>query len=665
MEKTSSRVGEQASSLRANAYAIVNKAPLWMLAVTALAFSILFTATSIRIHGVMGTTAYDLGIFDQAFWLYSQFLSSFNTIRGVKILGDHFSPIAFIFAPLYRIWPDIAWALALQTMSVAAGGVMLFYIVRHILPGKAWLGLVVVASYYVNPVVHNTLLWQYHELVLASGLYMALIWSYIKDRPRVFLAALVLLLMCREDMPFTLAAFGVLALIEKRWRYAAWAIVLSVLWWVVATRIAIPHFNGVGYFRHTNGVLSTLFANIFNPGFYIERLTDQNSLRYLMQVFLPVGLIGLFSPRYMLPALPTLAANVLIGAYNVNIGFHYSVSIMPFLFWAALATLKKADGKLPHVAWFPVAHVLAGLMLVGAGWLYSHYSVLSLRALPEQYRDWKDMQPKREFLRGLDEKFGNDGVAASDYFAPHLTHREKIYLFPNPWKVHYWGVNGEAPHHPNEVQHIVLSADAMLEQQRLYDYLIESGSFVKVAEQYGIIVLDRAKPEHADRATAISQYNHFSQVVPPAFRTVALSPTFSAEMDQFDRLDMDISALQKGMALTAKNMGSLMPGATLDLELGEEGKSDFMTRYVRTELHAVETLQAVLDLGSDDGVTVWHNQQMVHRNMALRAANVEDDHVPLILKPGKNVIVFRVNNATGAWRLQAKIRAQRCVQECL
>ena len=336
---------------------------VWLLALSAIFMAVVFTAVSVKIHGVFSTSAYDLGLWDQAFWRYSQLLPNFNTVRGMNILGDHFSLISIIFAPLYRIWPDVTWAFALQSLSVASGGVLLFLIARHLLPGRPWLCLTFALAYYLHPAVHNTLLWQYHELVLASGLYLALIWCYLKDRPRLFFVMLVLLLTCREDMPFTLAAFGIVCLIEKRWRYGLWTIAISVMYWLLATRIAMPYFNGVGYFRAYTGAPAIILSNIGNPSFYLAQIRNPQALDYLWKVFLPAGLLGLFAPRYLLPALPSLAANVLIGGYFTDLKYHYSVNVMPFFFWAAVAGTARIArlGETRHPALRPAPALLAVL----------------------------------------------------------------------------------------------------------------------------------------------------------------------------------------------------------------------------------------------------------------------------------------------------------------
>ena len=116
-----------------------------MLAIAAV-FFVLFTLVGILIHQNIGTSAYDLGVFDQAYWRYSSFHSTFNTVLGFSILGDHFGVLAFVFAPLYGIYPTVAWPIAAQALSVAAGGVILFYIVRLRLPNAPAAAIAVVNS---------------------------------------------------------------------------------------------------------------------------------------------------------------------------------------------------------------------------------------------------------------------------------------------------------------------------------------------------------------------------------------------------------------------------------------------------------------------------------------------------------------------------------------
>jgi uncharacterized membrane protein len=549
----------------------------------------------------------------------------------------------------------VIWPLAAQTLSVAAGGVILFWIAQSRLPHWPWLSVGFALSYYLHPAVHSTLLWQYHELVLASGLYIGLIWSYVKGRKKLFLAMVLLLLACREDMPFTVAAFGVFAATEKRWTYAAVSIGLAIVWWIMAVKLAMPYFNEQGYFRHQHGTLGPLFANIANPHFYVERLLDHQSLQYLWRVFFPVGFIALLSPKHLLPALPALVANLLIGGYNTDIGYHYSVNIMPFVYWGVIEATRRwvAGGPVRFASWdVGIAAAMTTMTLLA----YSQYSSLNLRLLPTQIRDWHANAPKRAFLQKLDMTIGEKGVAASDFLVPHLSHRENIYLFPNPWKIHYWGIAGEHPHHPNKVDYLVLDSSSLAEQIELVDYLTTAGLFRVTLEQDPIVVLERVMPEPKSRKKAVANFEEYFAADAVEFTELALSPSIATGESEFRRVDVDLTARQQSAGADWTVIG--LPASTklLDIKLGEPNGSEFRTRYVRAVVTANKPSQARLYLGSDDGVTVWLNGALVHEHIAPRPARLGDDRLPISLSTGKNVFLFRVNNINGNWQLLAKVR---------
>lgn len=635
----------------------------FLLYTTATLVLVLFTLLAWQIHATFNTTAYDLGLFDQAFWRYSQFLPNFNTVRGMGVMGDHFTPMSVIFAPLYWIWPSIGWGFLLQSLSVALGGILLSVLTRHYFPQRPWLGLGMACAYWLHPAVHNILLWQYHEIALASGLYFVLIWAYLKDRWPLFLGTVLLLLTCREDMPFTLVGVGFIALLDRRWRYAGWTIALSVIWWIVVTRYAMGWFNdGVGYFRASHGSLSILAANFHNPAFYLEKISDPQALTYLRQVALPAGVLAVLAPRYLIPAIPTLIANVLIGAYNTRLEFHYSVNVMPFVFWGCLAGLQRLSLLRDGPRWQAGIPALAiALLLAGSCWIAREASKMPLSELPTKYQDWKNAEPRRKFMAELRAKIGSDGVAASDWLVPHLAHREGIYIFPNPWIPHYWHVSGQHPHHPNAVNYVILNSDRIADQRDLYDYLVDSGTFKQIASEHGIVVLRREKPEAADRDEAIRNFRRFSPLPTPPFTRISVSPSFATPETEFRRLDISLRAIQRQAPASSHAVDSPPADTPLEIDLGSFAEAgDFRTRYVRAELQSPGQCEAKLLLGSDDGLTVWLNGNLVHENIVLRQANLGDDTLALALRPGRNVLVFRVNNAGGAWLFKALLRMRKC-----
>ena len=73
-----------------------------------------FTWLTLRIHHGLGTSSYDLGLYDQGVWLLSRLKAPFVTLMGRNLMGDHTSFILVFLAPLYRIWPSVGILLGVR-----------------------------------------------------------------------------------------------------------------------------------------------------------------------------------------------------------------------------------------------------------------------------------------------------------------------------------------------------------------------------------------------------------------------------------------------------------------------------------------------------------------------------------------------------------------------
>ncbi len=70
--------------------------------------------------------------------------------------------------------------------------------------------------------------------------------------------------------------------------------------------------------------------------------------------------------------------------------------------------------------------------------------------------------------------------------------------------------------------------------------------------------------------------------------------------------------------------------------------------YAWTEFEAPGSGAAVLGVGSDDSVKVWLNGKLVHENWIGRGVKLDDDLVPVELRPGKNQLLLKVQNDAGS-----------------
>ncbi len=100
-----------------------------------------------------------------------------------------------------------------------------------------------------------------------------------------------------------------------------------------------------------------------------------------------------------------------------------------------------------------------------------------------------------------------------------------------------------------------------------------------------------------------------------------------------------------------------------DSPLASEFLLDFASMYGGENVAAyamtwicspVET-NAILALGSDDGVAVWLNEEKIHTNMVARGYSSKQDRIPIHLKAGRNKLLVKVAQGMGGWSLCAHV----------
>ena len=92
----------------------------------------------------------------------------------------------------------------------------------------------------------------------------------------------------------------------------------------------------------------------------------------------------------------------------------------------------------------------------------------------------------------------------------------------------------------------------------------------------------------------------------------------------------------------------------VDLDRMYNGK-DYVYAYALAEINSPQASNALLALGSDDGIKVWHNGKLVHNNWIPRGTNKDDDLVPLKLVKGSNQLLLKIQDMEGGWSFVARL----------
>jgi len=85
---------------------------------------------------------------------------------------------------------------------------------------------------------------------------------------------------------------------------------------------------------------------------------------------------------------------------------------------------------------------------------------------------------------------------------------------------------------------------------------------------------------------------------------------------------------------------------------------DYCVGYAWAEVSMPAATEAWLGLGSDDGVKIWLNGELVHDKWIRRQSRIDDDVVPLKLQKGPNRILIKIQNATIDWSFLYRLRVK-------
>ncbi|MFI9239473.1 DUF2079 domain-containing protein [Streptomyces sp. NPDC053079] len=355
--------------------------PYWVGGVLFL----LYTTLSVCRHRRMLTMSWDLGIFEQAIRAYSRLQTPIADLKGpgTNILGDHFSPVTALIAPLYRVFPTPVTLLVVQAALFALSAVPVTRLAAHLLGRRR--GLAVALAYGLSWGVQRAVDFDFHEIAFAMPLLAFSLEAVVRGRWRAAALWAAPLVLVKEDLGVTAAAIGVLMLLRLRGTehtrgataWAAGLVAFGLAGAALALGVIIPGFNSGGAYDYWNKL-----SGGDGPAPVIPVDT---ALRTLAWTLLPTtGLLALRSP-VLLVALPTLGWRfVSHDDHYWGTDWHYSAVLMPVLF-IALADALARSRRSPRPWLRSYAHHLPAAVAAAALALTASLPLYGL-TLTETYR---------------------------------------------------------------------------------------------------------------------------------------------------------------------------------------------------------------------------------------------------------------------------------------
>ncbi|MFJ7078364.1 DUF2079 domain-containing protein [Streptomyces sp. NPDC098781] len=336
----------------------------WLLAA---ALFVGYAIVSVGRYRHLGQRSWDLGIFEQVIRSYAHLQAPIADLKGpgFNILGDHFSPVTVLLAPLYRVFPSPVTLLVAQAALFALSAVPVTRAAARLLGRRR--GLAIGVAYGLSWGLQQAVDFDFHEICFAVPLIAFSLEALLARRWRAALLWAVPLVLVKEDLGFTLTALALVVAWRARphstraYRYALGVAVLGVVALAVTLLVVIPGFNSAGTYDYWNKVNESGGAGPLDG--------LDTKLRTLAWLLIPTtGLLALRSPILLL-ALPTIGWRF-VSSYPQYWGtdWHYNAVLMPVVTLALVDALALTGNSTrawlrSYVRHLPAAVAAASLAL--------------------------------------------------------------------------------------------------------------------------------------------------------------------------------------------------------------------------------------------------------------------------------------------------------------
>jgi uncharacterized membrane protein len=287
----------------------------------------------------MGTRSWDLGIFEQAVRAYAHLRAPVVDLKGpgFHVLGDHFSPVTALLAPVYRVFPSPVTLLVAQAALFALSAVPVTRAATRRLGRPR--GLAIGVAYGLSWGLQRAVDFDFHEVCFAVPLIGFSLEALLARRWRAALLWALPLVLVKEDLGVTVAALALLVVVRARRHGAQRDVTLGVavasfgaVAALVTFTMIVPAFNTSGGYDY--------WSKVGGAGPFDGLDTK---IRTLLWLLVPTtGLLALRSPL-LIAALPTLGWRFLSSDEHYwGTAWHYSAVLMPVVFLALVDALPAA-----------------------------------------------------------------------------------------------------------------------------------------------------------------------------------------------------------------------------------------------------------------------------------------------------------------------------------
>ncbi|MEZ4907679.1 MAG: DUF2079 domain-containing protein [Saprospiraceae bacterium] len=480
------------------------------LGLVLLIFGIVYSSISLVNHYFLRTYALDLGVFNHSLYSYAHFENPVFTLNvsGVDLnsLGDHFTLITAILAPLYYIFGSYT-LLYVQIASILLGGLGV-YKYSNLRLKNYWESLLVLIHFFLLWGIYFALSYDFHTNVLAAMFVPWLVYYYEKDKKIPVILFFLLILICKENMALW-AVFIILGLSVKSLvlgkkkliqllQFEFPLMLFAAVYFVVVVGFIMPSlldmdnsFQLAKYSMLGDNLSEIINTIITDPlkAFTLLFESPLNDMNYYgikselhFMVLISGGFLLFYRPYYLLMLIPIYAQKMFTEFTGIwGVTGQYSIEFAPILSLALIEFLYSSELKLKFkyvfvvVLIFITGHFTMAKLFHNKTQFYTPVNAVFYNEI--HYKSDYKVDKIKEKLKEIPDDVD---ISVNSAIASRLAFRKNIYHFPvikdSKYIVYLKG-------NPYPISHESTN--------EIMDSLIEKGNWIKYYDQDSLLILKK------------------------------------------------------------------------------------------------------------------------------------------------------------------------------
>ncbi len=413
----------------------------FLLLIGTLFYFLYFTIASFLRFDNFYTGKFDLGNMAQTVWNSLNgnlfMLTNPNGIELVSRLSFHADFALVFLTPFYYLWPSPKVLLLIQTLIISLGAIYVYLIAKHVLKNKN-IALLFSFIYLINPLTQYVNLYDFHAVSFAITFLLAAFYYILKRKYYLFLVFSILAALTKEEIWLTSGMMFFYFYIKnykiKNINYKkTLSLIFGLLSFIIfyySIWVLIPGASGnshfaLSYYSEFGDSPGIVVKNIIlNPFKTFAIVFHEKNIDYLYNLFAPLGFLSIFSPLYLIFALPDLIINLLSNNKQLSdIYYQYTSGIIPFLFISSIYGSKFILKKIG-------SNVLIIYLLIVSFASAYYIGPLPFSKNPNTDMFIKQVEEKEEIKSFLDKIPKDVKVSATNNLGAYLANREYLFVIP-------------------------------------------------------------------------------------------------------------------------------------------------------------------------------------------------------------------------------------------